>query len=93
MSSKYKTLKPRFIRTKQTRTDEYVALNGTCAPKPLLPPQNIILGRIKKVKNSYGSTTTESESMKLSHIALWTKSKITKIYPRLAKQKFGKPNE
>lgn len=89
MSEKYSTMKPRFIRTKQTRTDDYVALNGTCAPKQLEKPKKITLGRIKRVKNSYGSTTTESESMKLSHIALWTKSKMTKIYPRLAKEKFG----
>lgn len=93
MNSKYSTLKPRFIRTKQTRTDEYVALNGTCAAKTLPKPAKITLGRVKRIKNSYGSTTTESEEMKLSHIALWTKSKMTKIYPRLAREKFGRLNE
>lgn len=93
MNSKYSTLRPRFIRTKQTKSDEYVALNGTFAAKSLPKPKKIVLGRVKRVKNTYGSTTTESESMKLSHIALWTKSKMTKIYPRLAREKFGDPNE
>lgn len=89
MSEKYSTLRPRFGRTKTIKTDDVLTLNATTAAKSLPPPKLARIGprhhrRIGKI-----STTTESEEMKLSHIAMWTKTKMTKIYPKLARDKFG----
>lgn len=92
MSDKYDTLRPRFHRSKETKTDEYLSLNATTSAKSLPTPVVARIGKIRRRRRhptGRVSTTTESEEMKLSHIALWTKTKMTRIYPRLAKDKFG----
>jgi hypothetical protein len=91
MSNKYTTLRPRFVRTKQTKADDHLSLNATTSAKRLPVPTTARIGRIRRRHHPRGgiSSTTESEEMKLSHIAVWTKTKMTKIYPRLAKEKFG----
>jgi hypothetical protein len=67
-----------------------VSVNGTYAPKPLPPAKAAVMrGRKRRKKSKSVSTTTENEEMKMSHIAIWTKTKMTKIYPRLAREKFG----
>jgi hypothetical protein len=91
MSDKYATLRPRFHRSKETKSDEYLSLNATTSAKTLPVPVTTRIGKVRRRRHPTGriSTTTESEEMKLSHIAMWTKTKMTKIYPRLARDKFG----
>jgi hypothetical protein len=92
MSDKYATLRPRFHRSKETKTDEYLFLNATTSAKSLPAPITARIGKVRRRKRHPShsiSSTTESEEMKLSHIAMWTKTKMTKIYPRLARDKFG----
>lgn len=78
-------MKPRFDgRLKETRNDDFVALNGTYATKPLrvgTAPRLGNRGRGRKAHNN--------PDFKLTHQAEFAKTKILKIYPLMGKTKFS----
>lgn len=95
IGKQYTTLKPRFgqIGTEVKHTREQ-SLNATYAEKELKSGQYSTFGRGRKgrLKKSMFSNKLEYDytpEVKLSHKAEFSKTKILRIYPRLAQQKYG----
>ena len=95
LGQQYKTLRPRFGKVvseiKHTREQ---TLNATYGEKQLQDGLHTTFGRGRKgkLKKSMFSNKLEFDftpEVKLSHIAEFSKTKITRIYPRLAKKKYG----
>lgn len=85
MGSNYDTIKPRFSRTIQSANDKRVVLNATSSEKVLPVGKSAILGN-RSIRLRNGVKKTE---LKLSHLAMCSQVKMSKIYPTLAKKKFG----
>lgn len=95
LGKQYSTLKPRFghigSEVKHTRDQ---SLNATYAEKELQAAQYSTFGRGRKgrLKKSMFSNKLEYDytpEVKLSHKAEFSKTKILRIYPRLAQKKYG----
>ena len=95
LGKQYDTLKPRFGKVmNEVEHTRAQTLNATYAEKSLKSGLYTTFGRGRKgkLKKSKFSNKLEfdySPEVKLSHIAEFSKTKITKIYPRLAKEKYG----
>jgi hypothetical protein len=95
LGKQYDTLRPRFGKImsgiEHTRAQ---SLNATYGEKELKSGLYSTFGRgrkgkLKKSKYSDKMEFDYTPEVKLSHIAEFSKTKISKIYPRLAKEKFG----
>ena len=92
---RYKTLKPRFGKVlSEVKSTRNQSLNATVGEKKLNEGLYTTFGRGRKgrLKKSKFSNKLEYDytpEVKLSHVAEWSKSKMTKIYPTLAKKKYG----
>lgn len=95
LGKQYETLKPRFGKimsnVEHTRAQ---TLNATYGEKELKSGLYTTFGRGRKGRLVKSKFTEKMEydytpEVKLSHIAEFSKTKISKIYPRLAKEKFG----
>ena len=95
IGEQYKSLKPRFGKIlTETKHCRERSLNATYGEKELKNGLYTTFGRGRKgrLKKSKFSNKLEYDytpEVKLSHIAEFSKTKITKIYPTLAKKKFG----
>jgi hypothetical protein len=95
LGEQYKTLKPRFGKiVSEIEYTREQTLNATYGEKELKEGLHTTFGRGRKgkLKKSMFSNKLEYDftpEVKLSHIAEFSKTKITKIYPRLAKEKYG----
>lgn len=95
LGAQYNTLKPRFGKIcNEVEHTRQQTMNATYGEKMLPEGRHTTFGRGRKgkLKKSMFSNKLEFDftpEVKLSHIAEFSKTKITKIYPRLAKEKYG----
>jgi hypothetical protein len=95
LGEQYQTLRPRFGQEfNETKYSRAQSLNATYGEKELEEGRHTTFGRGRKgkLKKSMYSNKLEYDftpEVKLSHIAEFSKTKITRIYPRLAKEKYG----